>query len=553
MTKMRKNATLSLTAVILVVSLGFYSFKNEFEFKILKSLDIFYSLFREVNMFYVDDIDPEELIKAGIDGMLTSLDPYTNYIEAEEKADFRFQTTGEYGGIGALIRNSGDYIIISEPYKGFPADKAGLKAGDRIMEIDGKNMKGVDSKMISENLKGLAGTTINVKIGRPSKDTIFNVQLTREKISINSVSYFGMLNISVGYIKLDRFTKDAYGDIKAALVDLKNKQKAKAIILDLRNNPGGLLNEAIDISSLFINKGQTVVTTKGRLKSYNEDYKTSREPVDTSMPFVVLINGASASASEIIAGCMQDLDRAVIVGEKSYGKGLVQSTRMLTYDAQVKITTARYYIPSGRCIQAIDYSHKDASGRAKKVPDSLIKEFKTRNGRSMKDAGGIMPDFLVAAEEMSPITISLYAKNHIFDYSVLWASRNDSILHDIDKFSLTDADFNNFKEFLKDKEFDYTLESEAKLKELINAAKEEKYYDLSKEAFNTLEKNLVHDKFKDMEAFKNDIMELLREEIVLKYYYESGFIRSIIYNDPQVKKCLEVLANDVEYKKMLKK
>ncbi len=523
------------------------SFQPNRDFKIVKNLDIFYTMFRELNMFYVDETDPEALIESGIEGVLSDLDPYTSYIPPSEKKDFKFQTTGKYGGIGALIRKKDDYAIIAEPYEGFPADKANLKAGDQLLKIDTLSIKGFKLKEISENLKGNPNTDVQVTIYRPYPapgDTLVK-KITRERITIKSVPWYGMMNDSTGYIRFSKFTKDGSKEIEDAFIDLKNQQGAKSIILDLRNNSGGLLNEAIKTCNIFLPKNKLIVKTKGQIENYNQSYRTKSAPIDTTFPLVVMVNGHSASASEIVAGAFQDYDRAVIVGERTFGKGLVQTTRPLSYDAQLKVTTAKYYIPSGRCIQAIDYFH-DKDEKDEKLPDSLKTPFKTNNGRTVYEGKGIFPDVHTKAERMSKMAISLHTKNLFFDYANIFAAHHDSI-DPVDQYEVSDSTYNSFIKFISDKDFDYKTKSEEKLNELIKTAKREKYYEHAESSFKELKEKLAHDKEKDLLTFKDEIRQLLEEEIVTRYYYQRGNLITSLEKDPQLKAAIEVLGNPNRY------
>jgi len=399
--KLKKTRLILILSLVLVMSFGFVTLKDK-EFEIVKNLDIFYSLFNELNRFYVDDTKPDKLIESAIDGMLTSLDPYTSFIPEEDMDDFTFMTTNQYGGIGALIRKGGEYAIVSEPYENFPAQAGGLKAGDTIVSIDGITTRGKEISTVSELLKGTPNTTLKLQIKRMGVKGLLEKSLTRQQITIPNVPYYGMAGDRVGYIRLSNFTKDAGREAHDAVKALK-EQGAGAIILDLRGNPGGLLIEAVNVSNIFIGKDQEIVSTRGKVKQWDNVYKTTSDPVDTKIPLVVLVNRGSASASEIVAGSLQDLDRAVIVGQRTFGKGLVQTTRPLSYNSQLKVTTAKYYIPSGRCIQAVDYTHRNPDGSVGIIPDSLIREFKTSNGRKVFDGGGIAPDVALEPPQLSNI------------------------------------------------------------------------------------------------------------------------------------------------------
>lgn len=535
---------------IAAISVGLLSFKNNDDFKIVKNLDIFYTLFRELSLFYVDETDPEDLINEGIDGMLESLDPYTTFIPESDMDDFKFMTTGEYGGIGALIRKGENYTVISEPYVGFPANKAGLKAGDIIKKIDGTSIKGKSVQQVSELLKGAPNTELKLLIERPGMDEPLEKEVIRERITISGVPYFGMLNDNTGYIRITSFTQNVSKDVKEALIKLKNDHDAEKIVLDLRSNPGGLLIEAVHTANLFVKKGQEIVSTKGKVKHWDNVYRTQHNPIDTLVPLVVLVNRSSASASEIVAGALQDLDRAVVVGQRTFGKGLVQTTRPLSYNSQLKVTTAKYYIPSGRCIQALDYTHRNEDGSVGHIPDSLISKFTTKNGRTVYDGGGIRPDIEVEPDQLSKIAISLYTKNLIFDFATLFAVKHDSIAA-ADEFELTDKQYDAFTKFLKNKDYDYQTRSDENLKKLIQSAKAEKYYSRAEEEFEALEKKLAHDKEKDLQTFSEEIKDLLEEEIVGRYYHQKGKVQAAIDDDPQVAQAKDILENINDYHAIL--
>jgi carboxyl-terminal processing protease len=540
--KLKKVRLILILTVVITVSFGFVALRDK-EFEIIKNLDIFYSLFNELNRFYVDETKPDELIETAIDGMLNSLDPYTTYIPEEDMADLNFMTTGEYGGIGALIRRGGDCALILEPYENFPAHLAGLKAGDTLVTIDGIPTKGKEIGAVSELLKGTPNTNLTLEIKRIGTNGILKKTLTRKKITIANVPYYGIVAHHVGYIRLSSFTKDAGREAHDALVKLK-EAGATSIILDLRGNPGGLLIESVNVCNLFVPRNQEIVSTRGKVKQWDNTYKTTSEPVDKSIPLVVLVNRGSASASEIVAGALQDLDRAVVIGERTYGKGLVQTTRPLTYNSQLKVTTAKYYIPSGRCIQAVDYSHRNEDGSVGYIPDSLIREFHTMNGRKVFDGGGIAPDMALNPLMLSKITLSLILKNLIFDYATLYAYRNEKV-PGVDALQITSTEYNNFLNFLKSKSFDYTTESDDQLDELIKVAKQEKYFTEAQDEFEALRKKLAHDKDKDLQTFNGEIKSLLFEEIASRYYYQKGRIQASLHEDPELDKAIEVL-NDPE-------
>src|SRR5450759_3831603 len=445
MKKIRSVRIIIVFTLLLVagISTGFLINQETRDFRIAKNLDIFFSLFRELNTFYVDEIDPDKVIKSGIDNMLKTLDPYTVYFPETEADEFSIMISGKYGGIGSLVRTSGDYVTISEVYKGFPADKAGIKAGDLLKKVDGISLKGLTTDKVSEKLKGNPGTEINLTIERNGKETDY--QLKREKIIMKSVPYYGMIDSKTGYIRFTTFTQNCIEEVKTAVNALKDNN-VQQIILDLRGNPGGLLTEAVEIVNLFVAEGNEVVSTKGKVKQFDEDYKTTKQPIDEKIPLAIIINRASASASEIVAGAIQDLDRGVIVGQRSYGKGLVQITRPLSYNTQLKVTTAKYYIPSGRCIQARDFSHPNEDGSVGIIPDTLITEFKTKHGRTVKDGGGITPDIEILPDPLSQISSELYVRNYIFDFATnyYWAHLD---IKSFEQFKFTDQDYADFKTF----------------------------------------------------------------------------------------------------------
>jgi carboxyl-terminal processing protease len=551
LSKIKRKYTIIVVSIAIVFSsFGFVAVNEDVNFEITKNLDIYFTLFRELNMFYVDEIDPGELIKTSIDKMLISLDPYTNYIPESDIEGYKLMTTGQYGGIGALIRKSDDYVVISNPYEGKPAQVAGLRSGDVILEIDGNDVKGKTIKQVSERLKGSPNTELKLKIKRLGTEDPIDFLVIRKEIKLSNVPYSAIVNDSIGYLRLSRFTTDAANEVKKAVIKLK-EQNAKGIIFDLRSNPGGLLMEAIKISNIFVDKGEDIVSTKGKVSQWDKEYKAMFTPVDTEIPIVILVNSQSASASEIVSGSLQDLDRAVIMGERSFGKGLVQTTRKLSYNAQLKVTTAKYYIPSGRCIQALDYTNRREDGSVGKIPDSLITEFITKNGRIVKDGGGISPDIYVESEYMSPISISLSIKNLIFDYATEYVFKHDSITSP-KKYKFTDEDFNAFVEWLKDKDFDYETVSSSKVDELIEIAKKEKYYEQSENELIALKEKLAHDKNKDLQANKKEIIELLTEEIISRYYYQNGRMETILLTDPIIDSAVSVLNDSEKYTSILK-
>jgi carboxyl-terminal processing protease len=551
---LRKNLKRLRYVIAITAILGYsfvsYSFVDNY-FEISKNLDIFATLFRELNTYYVDEIKPGDLMKKGIDSMLETLDPYTDYIPESEIEDYRYMTTGQYGGVGALILQHGDYVMVSEPYEGFPAQKADLRAGDIILEINGIVTKGKKTDDISKILKGQPGTQVKLLIEREPEKKPFEKILTREEIKVKSVSYYGMLNESVGYIKLTGFTENAAKEVKEALVELKKDPKLKSFVFDLRGNPGGLLKEAVDIVNIFVEKGQEIVSTRGKVKEWDKSHKALNMPLDLEIPIVVLVNRNSASASEIVSGSLQDLDRAVVVGQRSYGKGLVQQTRPLSYNCQLKVTVAKYYIPSGRCIQALDYSHRDDDGKVHKFSDSLITAFKTKNGRTVYDGLGISPDIHVKPEKNSPVAISLVNKNLIFDYASIYKNTHAEIDGDGLKFRLNDSDYDTFVKYLSDKDYDYTTRSEKTMDDLKTIAEKEKYYDDVKPEYEALKLKIQHNKKEDLLKYKPEIKDILEEEIASRYYFQKGRIMASLKDDPEVKAALDVLTSGHKYKDIL--
>jgi carboxyl-terminal processing protease len=543
----RRLAIVMSLLILAGISAGFFATQETRDFRIAKNLDIFFSLFRELNTFYVDEIDPDKIVKTGIDNMLRTLDPYTVYFPESDADEFTILTTGKYGGIGSLVRGGGEYVVISEVYKGFPADLAGIKPGDVITKVDGVSLKGIASDKVSDRLKGNPGTDITVTIGRNGKEADFRMK--REKIAIPPVPFYGMIDSKTGYIRFSSFTQDCIQDVKNALVTLKNSNPQQ-IILDLRGNPGGLLTEAVEIVNLFVGPGNSVVSTKGKVKQYDEDFKTTKAAIDEKTPLAVLINRGSASAAEIVAGAIQDLDRGVIVGQRSYGKGLVQVTRQLSYNTQLKVTTAKYYIPSGRCIQALDFSHPNEDGSVGYIPDSLISEFRTRNGRIVKDGGGITPDIESLSEPLSQLSAELFLRYYIFDFATQYYWAHPGIKSP-SEFVLTDQDYNDFKNMLVSRNFSYKTVTEASLNELIDNAKKEKYYDLHKDLFTQLEKDVAHSLDHDLTIFRPEITELLEEEIISRYFYEEGAIAWGLKKDEQVSKAIEILNTPGKYSSVL--
>ena len=524
--------------------------QNENNFEISKNLEIFISLYNELNKNYVDEINPGELMVTGIESMLNTLDPYTVYIPESEIEDYRMITTGQYGGIGSLIHKNGSYVVISEPYEGYPAHKTGLLAGDRVLYINGEDMLDKPSDEVSKFLKGQPGTSVNIIVERDGEAEPLSFELNRENITIKDIPYYGMLNEDIGYIKLTGFTQQAGNAVKEALVDLKNEYEPKGIILDLRNNGGGLLAEAVNVTNIFVEKGRLVVSTKGKVKSRNQDHHTRFNSIDTKIPLVVLVNAHSASASEIVAGAIQDMDRGVVLGQRSFGKGLVQNVIPLSYNSQVKVTVAKYYIPSGRCIQAIDYSMKDDDGHFTKIPDSLVNEFSTQNGRPVFDGGGIEPDICMQPRKYSQILSSLFTKFLIFDYATKYVMAHPEI-DSPEEFQVDDDMYNDFITFLSDKDYDYTTAAERSLKALKESAVDEGYYDAVKEQYQALKVAIMHSKEEDLLTYRNEISEILKMEIVTRYYYQEGKIRASLSSDPDINRAIRILEEPATYQSIL--
>lgn len=550
MLKKRKN---KIVALFLVAGITLVSFTAPTEryFEIAKNLDIFATLFKEVNAYYVDEVDPDKMIRTGIDAMLLSLDPYTNYIPEDEIESFRTMTTGQYAGIGALIGVVDDKTVITMPYEGFAAHSAGLKIGDELISVNGKSVKGMDVSDISALLKGQVKTPVDVTVKRFGHDEPLNFSFKRERITVTNVPYYGKVSENVGYIKLEDFTTDAGKEVGKAVEELK-KQGVTKMILDLRNNPGGLLSEAVNVSNVFISKGEDVVSTKGKVTEWNKTYKTLNNPIDTKIPLVVLTNGGSASAAEIVSGVMQDYDRGLLVGSRTFGKGLVQTTRPLTYNAQLKVTTAKYYIPSGRCIQSLDYAHRNEDGTVNKMADSLKGEFITRSGRVVYDGAGLDPDLDIEQEYYAPITQSLIGKGLIFQYATEYSYKRESIPAPVN-FELTDEEYKQFKLWLGDKDYDYTTSVEEELAQLEKSAKKEKYYNDIESQLNQLKDKVKHNKEQDLEIFKKEIKQALKEEIVSRFYLQKGTIEASFKDDPEVQKAIELLQDSATYNKLLSK
>ena len=545
--KIKRPVVLWFVALLLLGGTLAFQIKNDRLFAIAKSIDIFATLIRELDTYYVDQIDPEKLLTVGIQAMLEELDPYTEYIPEEESDDFRMLTTGEYAGVGALIGNRGEGNIVLMPYTGFPAQNAGMRIGDLLLKVDSVAVQKKTTSEVSDLLKGPANTGVTVTVKR-GEDTL-QFSLNRKKISLKNVPFYGKLDEQTGYIKLSDFTPNASAEVRNALVNLK-AQGATQLVLDLRDNPGGLINEAVEIVNLFIPKGKEVVKTIGKLQQVNYTYKTTKTPLDKEITLVVLINERSASAAEIVAGALQDYDRAVLLGQKSFGKGLVQTTLPLSFNAQIKVTTAKYYIPSGRCIQAIDYAKSREEGSAGTVPDSLRKAFKTTNGRIVLDGAGIEPDEKVTEKSYAPISYTLVAGNHVFDYATTFFYKNPSIASP-SKFLVTEEVYADFKKFLVGKEYDYTTYTEKSVQDMEKYLAKEPYFSEIKEQLDQIKSKVNHSKENDLETHQKEIKKILGEEIVSRYYFQEGMIEASLQGDPVIDLAKQYFASPARIVKVL--
>lgn len=531
-----------------VIALSF-STPAERYFEIAKNLDIFATLFKEVNALYVDEVNPNKLVRTGIDAMLTSLDPYTNYIPEDEVEDFRTTNTGQYGGIGAITREIGKRTVVTMIMEGYGAQKGGLKIGDEVLKIDDVELSKLSREESGQLMKGQVGTSVSLTVKRIGVDKPIRLEFKREKIKLNNVPYSGMVNNDIAYIQLSDFTPDAAKEVKAALVSLKEKG-AKGVILDLRGNPGGLLIEAVNITNLFLPKGQLVVSTKGKIPENNLSYETLNSPVDVEIPVAVLINRGSASASEIVAGTLQDYDRGIVVGEKSYGKGLVQVSRPLSYNSQLKVTTAKYYTPTGRCIQVLDYTHRRDDGSVGSIPDSLKREFKTTHGRTVQDGGGIEPDVKSDAREAHLLTQVLFEKGFLFDYANQYAHNHPQPV-DAKSFTLSNEEYQQFVSWMRDKNYTYKSYLEYELQQFTEEAKKEKYYDDLKGQLNQIQSRIAENKKNELMLYRDEIKMLLEEEIVSHYTLEKGSVEAGFKYDNEIKTASALLHDVAQYKKIL--
>ena len=547
--KNKKRITYSLlSALIVLVGAGTIAATNP-DFALGRNIQILFNMFRELSLLYVDEVDPEKLMLNAADGMTRELDPYTELIPEKEMADFEIMTTGKYGGMGAIIQKKGDYVMVAQPYKGSPADKAGLQIGDIILAVDGKDVKGLEIQEVSSMLKGTPGTELRLKVRKLLTDQEQELTIKRERIVLSALPYWGIIADSIGYISHKEFTEDCSADLRNAFISMK-KEGIKGLIIDLRGNGGGILQEAVKILSMFVPKGTEVVSMRGRMKELDATFTTQSEPIDTEIPVVVLINGSSASAAEIVAGAFQDLDRGVLVGQRSFGKGLVQNTRPVGFNSFLKLTTAKYYPPSGRCIQVLDYSHRAEDGSVGAVPDSLIREYSTAGGRKVYDGGGIMPDIRMPENYYSRFTNMLFAKGYIEDFANLYFKKHREPI-DVDTFEVTDADYNEFVAFMADKPIDSESDTKQTLDQLRQRAERDKYLDRIEEELNAIEEKIQDDKQTDLEAFKDELKMLLSNEIVMRYHYIGGVVRNNAHHDPEVLKAIEVLRDTTNYHRIL--
>lgn len=538
--------------LIAVLAIGFIFVcfnRDKRNFEISKNLNIYATMFRELNLFYVDDINPSDLVTKSIDGALKQLDPYTIYYPESRMDEFKLLTTGKYAGIGSLISRRKGMTVIVKPYKNSPAHKGGLKAGDILLNIDGTDLKGKSADDVSGLLKGKPGVDVKIKIERPGVEKPVDIVVTRENIQIPALPYYGIVNDTIGYIVFSQFTNKCASKVRKAILDLKS-QGARSLVLDLRNNPGGLLDQAIDIANFFVQRGEPIVSTKGKVSKWDKTYKARNNPILPDMPLAVLINRGSASASEIVSGAIQDLDRGVVLGQRSFGKGLVQTTRNLVYNTKLKVTTAKYYTPSGRCVQALDYSHRNEDGSVGKIPDSLITEYTTRNGRKVYDGGGVMPDIDIKPYEYSKISANLVGQSMIFDFVTQYLISNE-ISGTVKEFKVDDKIWDAFKTYIKDKDFKYETRCEMMLHRLESIAKTEKYFSISEEEFKQLKAKLAHSLDKDLELFEKEIKELIAEEILGRTHFLEGVIEYRINNDKELKEAISVLNNKDRYNKIL--
>ena len=532
-------------ALVAAAALTLFAARNDFGLG--RNMEITVNMMRALSLEYVDEVDPDHLMEGAARGMVEDLDPYTEYIPEEGMQDFELLTTGKYGGIGSLIRQKEDYVRIAQPYQHSPADKAGLKIGDKIIAIDGKDARGFTTEQVSSRLKGEPGSTVKVTVEHLD-GTRQSVAIRRERIAIPGVPYAGWVADGIGYIRHSDFTEGCYEEMRAAVERLRREGELKGLVLDYRSNGGGIMQEAVKILSMFVPKGTEVVSTKGRTADSRQAYRTESEPILPDLPLAVLVNGNTASAAEIVAGALQDLDRAVLVGQRSFGMGLVQSTRPLGYNTMLKLTTAKYYIPSGRCIQAVDYSHSQ-QGSVRTVPDSLISEFTTRAGRKVYDGGGIMPDLVTEPEYVSRFAVTLYALGFIEDFGDDYMRRHAGDTIDVRTFTITDADYADFAEFMKDKKVPYESDTRRALKALKKAAEEDRFEELAAK-FERVESELKDDTQTNLETYRREVVEAINNDIILRHAYTAGVIEHSLTDDAELQQAVGVLQSPDEYRRI---
>lgn len=545
-----KKILIVLSAIVLVTLFSFKIKVSDRYFEIIKNLDIFTTLYKELNTYYVDEVNPTDLMEVGIEAMLESLDPYTNFIPENRIEDYRIMSTGQYGGIGTAMGKFDGRNVVLMSFERSPAEKAGIKIGDEIIAIDQVDITGLDTEEINTLLKGQIGTSLEVTVKRYNQKKPLTFTVQRDRINIESVPYYGLVDNDIAYIRLTEFSSGAGADVRSALIELKDKG-AKKVILDLRGNGGGLLNESIDVSNVFIPKGYEVVSTKGKIEEWNKSYKSEKNPVDVNIPLVVLINGTSASASEIVSGVMQDYDRGVLVGQRSFGKGLVQATRPLSYNSQLKLTTAKYYTPSGRCIQAIDYSLRNEDGSIGKIPDSLKNEFTTKAGRTVYDGGGVTPDVEVTDEGFAPITIELIRNGHIFDFATAYYYKNQNNVPDPNSFVITENLYAEFSEWIKGKDYAYTSDTEKLIAKLKEQSKDDKYHQFISQELAQLENEIQLHKSDEIKIFEKEIKLALKDEIISRFHKRQGMIEASFESDLEVTKAIEILNDSDKYQNLL--
>lgn len=555
MAKNSKHTVRPLLAVMGAVAVAVVLMaSNPNDFALGRNIEVLINMMRELHVFYVDETDPAKLMKSAAAGMTSTLDPYTEYMPEEEVAEFEMMTTGKYGGVGSLIRQKGDYVRFAEPYKGCPADRAGIKIGDRIIEIDGESAKGMTVDQISRRLKGDPGTEVRLKVARLVDDSVMNLSLTRERISISGVPYAGWLNDSIGYIAHNDFSEGCAADLRRELMTLRQTGRLRGLVLDYRGNGGGIVQEAVEILSMFLPKGSKVLEMKGRTEDMSHIYRTDKEPIDTQLPIVVLTNSGSASAAEIVAGALQDMDRAVLMGRRTFGKGLVQSTRAVGYGDYLKVTTAKYYMPSGRCIQAIDYAHRNDDGSVDYVPDSLIREFTTRGGRKVYDGGGVMPDVVREAEYATRFVVTIYSEGHIEDYADDYAKQHDKRLQTMDPatFSISDAEFEDFVAMMRDRKTSYRSQSSQYADVVRRAAEQERQDSTIMADIRRLERALQGDMESNLRRHREELMDAINTQIILRYRYSAGVTQYNLSDDKDAKAAVELLGNPEEYSRILR-